>query len=188
MILSDGEIISLMGAKELVITPLGQNSIQPASIDIRLGNTFCVADAVTSGIVRFDDAVKYRRITSERYVLLPGQFVLATTVEYIKLPNYLTAFVEGRSSIGRLGLFVQNAGWVDPGFEGEITLEMYNASPFAIELVAGKRVGQLVFARTGKPAQIPYSGKYQGQRGATGSRIFMDVPECEIQEEDESNA
>ena len=174
MILSDGEIRNLLDSKKLEIYPLCADSIQPASVDIRLGNTFCVAEVVPSGIITFGQEVDYRTITTERYVLLPGQFVLATTQEYIKLPNDLTAFVEGRSSIGRLGLFVQNAGWVDPGFEGEITLEMYNASQFAIELVAGSRVGQLVFAKTGKEAVLPYAGKYQGQRGATASRIFMD--------------
>lgn len=174
MILSDGEIRNLLDSKKLEIYPLCADSIQPASVDIRLGNTFCVAEVVPSGIITFGQEVDYRTITTERYVLLPGQFVLATTQEYIKLPNDLTAFVEGRSSIGRLGLFVQNAGWVDPGFEGEITLEMYNASQFAIELVTGSRVGQLVFAKTGEEAVLPYAGKYQGQRGATASRIFMD--------------
>ena len=109
-----------------------------------------------------------------RYVLLPGQFVLATTMEYFRLPDDLTAFVEGRSSLGRMGLFIQNAGWVDPGFEGEITLELFNANRCAIELKAGRRVGQLVFAKMDDKAENPYRGKYQGQRGATGSRISQD--------------
>jgi len=86
----------------------------------------------------------------------------------------MTAFVEGRSSLGRMGLFIQNAGWVDPGFEGEITLELFNANRCAIELTSGRRVGQLVFAQLDQPALKPYSGKYQGQRGATGSRVFLD--------------
>lgn len=174
MILSDIEIMNLLDARDLIVEPMNEKSIQPASVDIRLGNTFCVSDAVPGGIITFGTKINYRTLTTDRYVLLPGQFVLATTMEYIKLPNDLTAFVEGRSSIGRLGLFVQNAGWVDPGFEGEITLEMYNASQLAIELTAGSRVGQLVFAKTGMEAQNPYCGKYQRQRGATGSRIFMD--------------
>ena len=108
-------------------------------------------------------------------VLLPGQFVLATTMEYIGLPDNLTAFVEGRSSLGRMGLFIQNAGWVDPGFQGEITLELFNANRCAIELKAGRRVGQLVFAELDQTAQNPYRGKYQGQKGATGSRVFLDA-------------
>ena len=114
-----------------------------------------------------------KTIHSDKYLLMPGQFVLATTMEYFKLPNNMTAFVEGRNSIGRLGLFIQNAGWVDPGFEGEITLELFNANRCAIELQAGRRVGQLVFAQLDQNADNPYHGKYQGQTGATGSRIYL---------------
>lgn len=84
-----------------------------------------------------------------------------------------TAFVEGWSSLGRMGLFIRSAGWVDPGFKGEITLELFNANRCAIELKAGRRVGQLVFAKMDAPAQHPYQGKYQGQRGATGFRVYM---------------
>ena len=95
-------------------------------------------------------------------------------MEYFRLPDNLTAFVEGRSSLGRMGLFIQNAGWVDPGFCGEITLELFNANRCAIELRSGRRVGQLVFAEMDAPALNPYRGKYQGQTGATGSRVYMD--------------
>ena len=95
-------------------------------------------------------------------------------MEYFELPDDLTAFVEGRSSLGRMGLFIQNAGWIDPGFKGEITLELFNANRCAIELKSGRRVGQLVFAKMDFPALNPYSGKYQGQRGATGSRVYLD--------------
>ena len=174
MILSDGEIREYIETGRLVVEPIDDVQIQPASIDIRLGNTFSVVDNATNSILRLDDEVRYKTITQDKYILLPGQFVLATTVEYVALPNNLTAFVEGRSSLGRLGLFIQNAGWVDPGFEGEITLELYNASRFAIELKSGWRVGQLVFARMEMDAQKPYAGKYQKQRGATGSRVYMD--------------
>ena len=118
MILSDQTILRMMDDNSLVIEPLGQNQIQPASVDIRLGNTFSV--------------------------------------------------VEDR-------LFIQNAGWVDPGFQGEITLELFNANRCAIELTSGRRVGQLVFARMDASAIQPYNGKYQGQRGATGSRVFLDA-------------
>ena len=106
-----------------------------------------------------DTPAQYRNIVDETFLLLPGQFVLASTMEYFRLPDNLTAFVEGRSSIGRLGLFIQNAGWVDPGFEGEITLELFNASSSAIELKAGRRVGQLVFAQMDCSAEKPYRGK-----------------------------
>ena len=175
MILSDRTIRQLLRQKTLGIQPLDDGQIQPASVDIRLGDTYSIAEETSAGIVYLDSEVRYRTIRAQSYLLLPGQFVLATTMEYFRLPNDLTAFVEGRSSIGRLGLFIQNAGWVDPGFEGEITLELYNASRSAIELRAGRRVGQLVFARMDAPAQNPYRGTYQGQRGATGSRIAQDL-------------
>ena len=158
----------------LVIKPLELSQIQPASVDIRLGDTFCVIEDSPTGIVTLDRETPCKTIKTDTYLLLPGQFVLATTVEYFELPDNLTAFVEGRSSLGRMGLFIQNAGWVDPGFKGEITLELYNANRCAIELKAGRRVGQLVFAKMDAPALNPYRGKYQGQTGATGSRVFMD--------------
>lgn len=177
MILSDREIRTLALTQGLVSDwkEEYESQIQPASFDIRIGNTFCVVDAKQNQIIALGDPVRYETIIADHFTLLPGHFVLATTMEYFKLPNDLTAFVEGRSSIGRLGVFIQNAGWVDPGFEGEITLELYNASQYAIELIAGTRVGQLVFARMGQAAQLPYAGKYQGQRGATGSRIYLDT-------------
>lgn len=174
MILSDKEIKELLCEDTLHIEPLNSEQIQPASVDVRLGNTFCIPKNIPSGVIKLDEEIEYQVITSETYVLLPGQFVLGSTMEYFKLPPNLTAFVEGRSTYGRLGLFVQNAGWVDPGFEGDITLELYNANRYAIELVAGKRVGQLVFAKMGSHATNPYNGKYQGQRGATGSRVHLD--------------
>ena len=100
--------------------------------------------------------------------------MLASTMEYIKLPADVTAFVEGRSSIGRIGLFVENAGWVDPGFEGELTLELFNANRQPIRLQAGRRICQLVFSRMDQPTSAPYRGKYQGQRKPVGSRIYQD--------------
>ncbi len=174
MILSDKTLIKMLENKELVVEPIEKEQIQPASIDIRLGNTFSIVEDTSKGIINLENEIKYKTIKSDTYILLPNQFVLATTMEYFDLPDDLTAFVEGRSSLGRMGLFIQNAGWVDPGFKGEITLELYNANRCAIELKAGRRVGQLVFAKMDDKALNPYNGKYQGQRGATGSRVFMD--------------
>lgn len=174
MILSDKAIMSLIQKGRLSISPLQENQIQPASVDIRLGNTFSVVEDSSTGILTFAHEIVYKEIHAETYLLLPGQFVLATTKEYISLPNDLTAFVEGRSSLGRMGLFIQNAGWVDPGFSGEITLELFNANRCAIELQAGRRIGQLVFAQMDQATQNPYCGKYQGQRGATGSKVYLD--------------
>ena len=174
MILSDKTILKMLKDKTLVIDPVSDEQIQPASVDIRLGNTFSVVEDTPSGIISLSSEIRYRTITADRYLILPGQFVLATTMEYFELPDDLTAFVEGRSSLGRMGLFIQNAGWVDPGFKGEITLELFNANRCAIELQSGRRVGQLVFAKMDDAALHPYCGKYQGQKGATGSRVFLD--------------
>lgn len=174
MILSDKTISRMLKEKSLVIEPITDDQIQPASVDVRLGNTFSVVEDTPTGIITLSSEIKYKTITGEKYLLLPGQFVLATTMEYFELPDDLTAFVEGRSSLGRMGLFIQNAGWVDPGFKGEITLELFNANRCAIELQCGRRVGQLVFAKMDDHALNPYCGKYQGQKGATGSRVFMD--------------
>ena len=174
MILSDATISALLERQILRIAPLEEGQIQPASVDIRLGNTFAVVRDSPSGVLTMEDEIAYKTIRTDRYILLPGQFVLATTMEFVALPDDLTAFVEGRSSLGRMGLFIQNAGWVDPGFQGEITLELYNANRFAIELKAGRRIGQLVFAKMDRAARNPYRGKYQGQTGATGSRVFLD--------------
>ena len=174
MILSDATISALLERQILRIAPLEEGQIQPASVDIRLGNTFAVVRDSPSGVLTMENEIEYHTIRADSYLLLPGQFVLATTMEFVALPDDLTAFVEGRSSLGRMGLFIQNAGWVDPGFQGEITLELYNANRFAIELKAGRRIGQLVFAKMDRAARNPYRGKYQGQTGATGSRVFLD--------------
>lgn len=174
MILSDKTIMRMLDEGSLGIAPIEEGQIQPASVDVRLGDTFSVVEDSPTGKITLEDKISYKTIKTDTYVLLPGQFVLATTKEYFKLPDNLTAFVEGRSSLGRMGLFIQNAGWVDPGFEGEITLELFNANRCAIELKAGRRVGQLVFAEMDDTALNPYRGKYQGQTGATGSRVSMD--------------
>ena len=174
MILSDNTIKKMLNEGELHIHPLEDiHQIQPASVDIRLGDTFSsVKDSET--VITFGLPVEYETVKKKSFLLLPHKFVLATTKEYFKLPNNLTAFVEGRSSVGRMGLFIQNAGWVDPGFEGEITLELFNASDKPILLEEGKRVGQLVFAQLDQNAENPYNGKYQKQTGATGSRVYLD--------------
>ena len=175
MILSDKTLFEMIEADTLQISPLEKHQIQPASVDIRLGNTFSIVEDLPSGIINLEDEIPYKTIVTDTYILLPNQFVLATTMEYFHLPDDLTAFVEGRSSLGRMGLFIQNAGWVDPGFHGEITLELFNANRCAIELKAGRRIGQLVFAKMDSPAIHPYQGKYQGQKGATGSRVYLDM-------------
>ncbi|MCZ6474285.1 MAG: dCTP deaminase [SAR324 cluster bacterium] len=174
MILSDVTLRTMLESGELVIEPLEDYLIQPASIDLRLGRHFLKIDENAFDTIRMDDPIKYIDMEMDEIVVPPLTFMLASTMEYVKLPQNLTAFVEGRSSIGRIGLFVENAGWVDPGFEGELTLELYNANRQPIRLQAGRRICQLVFARMDQPASVPYRGKYQGQRKPMGSRIYQD--------------
>ena len=165
----------MLASGELGVDPLEDGQIQPASIDVRLGDHFLKVNENRLDVIRLDAEIQYEELTQEEIVIPPHSFLLATTSEYIRLPADVTAFVEGRSSIGRIGLFIQNAGWVDPGFEGNITLELFNANRLPIRLVAGRRICQLVFARMDQAAQNPYSGKYQGQRQTTGSRIALDA-------------
>jgi dCTP deaminase len=175
MILSDGTLREMMARKELVVEPIEDHQIQPASIDLRLGKHFLKVDENDFDIIRMDEPISYLEIERDEIVIPPLTFMLATTMEYVKLPNDLTAFVEGRSSVGRVGLFVQNAGWVDPGFEGELTLELFNANRQPIRLQSGRRICQLVFARMDRAALVPYKGKYMGQRRPVGSRLHQDA-------------
>ncbi len=174
MILSDITLKKLIQSGELTCTPLTEQSIQPASIDCRLGTHF-LRGTNSHDLLTLDTDIKYDEINADHMIIQPHSFLLATTIEYVKLPANLTAFVEGRSSIGRMGLFIQNAGWVDAGFEGCITLELYNANNIPIRLDAGRRICQLVFCTLDQPAQTPYNGKYQGQRNAVGSRVSQDL-------------
>lgn len=174
MILSDRTLKSMISSGDLVCEPIDDISIQPASIDCRLGDHFLIVDDNQMGVISLGDEIKYREIQNDSITIPPHSFLLATTQEYVELPDNLTAFVEGRSSIGRIGLFIQNAGWVDPGFKGRITLELYNASSLPIRLEAGKRICQLVFCMMDKAAENPYKGKYQGQNRTVGSRVYQD--------------
>ncbi|MCD8509876.1 MAG: dCTP deaminase [Bacillus sp. (in: Bacteria)] len=175
MILSGKAILSKINKSELKIDPFTMEQIQPASIDLRLGTHFLTIDEHENAVVSLEKPATYREIeTKDKIILPPHSFLLATTMETVELPNDLTAFVEGRSSIGRLGLFIQNAGWVDPGFKGQITLELFNANRLPIELTVGRRICQLVFAEVNEEAE-PYKGKYLNQSGATNSRIFQDI-------------
>ncbi|SNZ09394.1 dCTP deaminase [Persephonella hydrogeniphila] len=178
MILSDRKIKELLRKKELIIEPIDSNQIQPSSVDLRLGNDFLIypEEIEILDVKNPDLGNQLKKVVAdeEGFVIQPKHFILATTREYIKLPDYLTAFVEGRSSLGRLGLFIENAGWVDAGFEGNITLEFYNANSRPLRIYPGMRICQLVFAQMEQPAENPYRGKYQGQRGTTASRIYLD--------------
>ena len=174
MILSDATIRNLMIKNELSISPIADEQIQPASVDCTLGTHFLRVDDSERTHLDFDHDIKYTDIESDKIVIAPQSFLLATTNEYIKLPNHITAFVEGRSSIGRMGLFIQNAGWVDAGFKGRITLELFNANSLPIVLSSGRRICQLVFCLMDQASQRPYRGKYYGQEKSVGSCIQND--------------
>ena len=174
MILSDKTIKKLIKEGTLVIDPIDDHAIQPASVDCRLGTNYLLVEDTKMTSITLDSEISYREIEGDTITIPPHSFLLATTREYVKLPDNLTAFVEGRSSIGRIGLFIQNAGWVDPGFEGRITLELYNANSLPIILKAGRRICQLVFCKMDGKAEKPYSGKYQGQNKSVGSKVFLD--------------
>ncbi|MDO8642213.1 MAG: dCTP deaminase [Candidatus Woesearchaeota archaeon] len=174
MVLPDVELKKMLAEGTLVIEPLDLDCVQPASVDCKLGSNFLVVESNKMEIITLDSEIHYREIEGETVTIPPHSFVLATTQEYFKIPNDMVAFVEGRSSIGRIGLFVQNAGWVDPGFEGKITLELYNANSLPIKLQAGRRICQMVFHKMNTAAERPYSGKYKGQQKTVGSRVFDD--------------
>ena len=175
MILSDNSIRQRIDEGSLIINPLEKDAIQPASIDCTLGDDFLVVDENRMETITLNSEIKYRQLKANTITLPPHSFLLATTREHVELSNDLTAFVEGRSSIGRMGLFIENAGWVDPGFKGRITLELFNANSLPIKLEAGRRICQLVFCKMETVASRPYKGKYQGQTSTVGSRVFQDV-------------
>jgi len=163
---------TLNGLKELGHLPRFAQ-VGPCSVDLHLGNTFAQL-GVKQKFLFLDSESVYQHVQTEDFLLEPSKFVLASTQEKISVPNHLAAFVAGRSSVGRLGLQIQNAGFVDSGFQGQITLELYNQSEKPILLKAGVRICQIVFFQLDETTEQPYSGKYQNQEGATGSRIYKD--------------
>ncbi|WP_147804927.1 dCTP deaminase [Alkalicoccus halolimnae] len=174
MILSDQDIRAYLEENKLHISPLEKHQIQPASVDLTLGTEFRRMKEEGAAMLSLDRPVEEETFDQEKIVLPPKSFLLATTEQHIELPDNLSAFVEGRSSIGRMGLFIQNAGWVDPGFKGQITLELFNANHLPIEITSGRRICQLVFAEMKSSAEEPYNGKYQHQKGAVGTKIYED--------------
>lgn len=176
MILSDKDIKNSLNEGKLSIDPLNYDNIGPTSIDLTLSNSFARMKYDDDNPITLNDDLsnEYEHLRQESYIMLPGEFLLASTQEYIELPKNLTAFVEGRSSIGRLGLFIHNAGFIDSGFNGEITLELYNASNRMIKLEKGRRICQIVISETKTASEFGYQGKYNGQFGATVSSINLD--------------
>jgi dCTP deaminase len=182
MILSDGTLRRLLAEGRLAIEPLGEGQIQPASVDVRLGDTFLAFRRHTTASIDPRDLHEalMEPVTvaeGQPFILHPGEFVLGTTLERVTLPDDLVARLEGKSSLGRLGLLIHStAGFVDPGWaNGQITLELSNVAPLPIKLWPGMRIGQLSFMQMDAPAERPYGhpdlgSKYQGQSGPIASR------------------
>ena len=184
-VLSDRTIKEELAAGRLVIEPLDEACIQPASIDLHLGRTFRVFRVTRRPFVDVrqpvDDLTELITIDDEEpFIIQPGAFCLGSTIETVTLPHDIVARVDGKSSLGRLGLLVHaTAGYVDPGWTGRLTLELSNQSQMPIALYYGMRIAQISFLRMSTPVDRPYGSpelgsKYQGQTGPTPSRAFQD--------------
>ena len=173
MMYSDYNIKEALSSGHIVIDPISENQIQPASVDLRLGTHFQMP--VRKDWANLSTKMEYKSINKSGFKLYPGKMVLATTMEKVSLPLDVAAMLEGRSSIGRLGLFIHNAGFIDPGWDGQITLELINMGPSPLFLESGRRICQILFYELKDPCTVGYSGKYQHQVGATGSKIYQDI-------------
>ena len=185
MILSDGTIREAIAAGRIGIDPLLDDGIQPSSVDVRLGGAFRVfANHRYPYIdVRQDqpELTELVEAGEEPFVLHPGEFVLGSTLERITLPSDIVARLEGKSSLARLGLVIHStAGFIDAGFDGDVTLELSNVATLPILLYPGMKVAQFAFFALDKPAERPYGSgatgsKYQGQAGPTASRYHLNL-------------
>lgn len=186
MLLSDRDLGLALADGQLAIEPLDRTLIQPASIDVRLGRVFRVFHTHTRTHIdparEMPGLTELIRVGHGGFVLHPGEFALGCTIEKVVLGAGLAARLEGKSSLGRLGLVVHStAGFVDPGFTGHVTLELSNVATLPIRLHVGMRVGQLCVMRLSSPADRPYGtaelgSRYQGQEGPTESRAWRDFP------------
>ena len=187
-ILSDKTIKEDLEEGKIVIDPLkDEQQIQPSSVDMRLGDEFKVFKVIRKPYIDpkdEEDIAEYMESSTvpegEAFIIHPNEFALATTQEYVKVPDDLVARVEGRSSMGRLGVTMHvTAGYVDPGFEGRITLEISNIGAMPVALYPGQRVCQLVFETMTTPAELPYghpkrNSKYMKQLKPESSRVKLD--------------
>ena len=190
MVLSDRSITRLIDEGRIVIDPYDAALMQPASLDVRVDRFFRVfrnnrypyidvkreQDGLTE-LVEVDDG--------DPFILHPGEFVLGSTLERVTLPDDLVARLEGKSSLGRLGLLIHStAGFIDPGWDGHVTLELSNVANLPITIYYGMPIGQLSFVLLTEPAETPYGAdklgsKYQGQRGPTPSRYWKNFERVE---------
>jgi dCTP deaminase len=184
MLLSDHDIKIELETGRVGLDPLDLGMIQPSSIDVRLDKFFRLFDNHKYPFIdpREDQSELTRLVEiadGEPFILHPGEFVLGSTYELVTLPDDIAARLEGKSSLGRLGLLTHStAGFVDPGFSGHVTLELSNVATLPIKLWPGMKIGQLCFIRLTSPADKPYgsseySSRYQGQRGPTASRSYL---------------
>ena len=191
MILSDRDIRAEIDSGRIVIDPYLPDAVQPSSVDIHLGNRFRVFRNNRTAII--DPRADQPELTElveiagdEPFILHPGEFVLGSTYEVVSLPDDIAARVEGKSSLGRLGLLTHaTAGFVDPGFSGHVTLELANVATLPIKLYPGMKIGQFCFFRLTSASEHPYGSekygsRYQGQRGPTPSRSFKNFHRTSI--------
>ncbi len=184
MILSDRSIREELAAGRIVIEPLADRNVQPSSVDLHCDSLFRVFRNDTTPYI--DPKQSHEDLTElvevkegGSFILHPGEFVLGSTLERVKLPDDLVARLEGKSSLGRLGLLIHStAGFVDAGWDGHLTLELSNVANLPIALYPGMKIGQISFLRMTTPADHPYGSgttgsKYQGQRGPTPSRYYL---------------
>ena len=183
MILSDRDIRAAIADGAIGIDPFDESDVQPSSIDLHVDRFFRVFHNARHPYIDvkkpMEDLTESVEVKEEEaFILHPGEFVLGSTMEYVKLPHDLVARLEGKSSLGRLGLLIHStAGYVDPGFEGHLTLELSNVANLPITIYPNMKIGQISFFRLSSPAENPYGSqkvgsKYQGQRGPTPSRYF----------------
>jgi len=184
VLLSDRDIRLEIGAGRIGLDPWNPEMVQPSSVDVRLDRYFRLFDNHKYPFI--DPALDQPDLThlievdpSEPFILHPGEFALGSTFEQVTLPDDIAARLEGKSSLGRLGLLTHStAGFIDPGFSGHVTLELSNVATLPIKLWPGMKIGQLCFFRLSSPTESPYGSgpygnRYQGQRGPTASRSFQ---------------
>jgi len=191
VLLSDREIRAEIAANRVGVEPFDEAMIQPSSVDVRLDKFFRVFENHKYSVI--DPSTEQAELTreviaegDEPFILHPGEFVLASTYEVITLPDDIAGRLEGKSSLGRLGLLTHStAGFIDPGFSGHITLELSNVANLPVKLFPGMKIGQLCLIKLSSPAEHPYGSekygsRYQGQRGPTASRSFKNFHRSKI--------
>jgi dCTP deaminase len=191
VLLSDRDIRAEIAANRVGVEPFDEAMIQPSSVDVRLDKFFRVFENHKYSVIdpSTEQAELTREVISEGdepFILHPGEFVLASTYEVITLPDDIAGRLEGKSSLGRLGLLTHStAGFIDPGFSGHITLELSNVANLPVKLFPGMKIGQLCLIKLSSPAEHPYGSekygsRYQGQRGPTASRSFKNFHRSQI--------